>query len=492
MSANETYELAVQLRDEGAEETKSDIQGVGDEFEQTADTVEDTAGEMEGFSERWRGAMTAIVGGLAVASAGLLSQVPILGELMGGLAEIISAVAFQMDQVLRPALEPLTGLAFDIANGIYELDGAAGDAVGILGSLILVAAGLATALAGLSAVGIGPGVAGGFAILAAGAKAAVIAIAGVISSLSAAALAIAAVIAAIAVLAVAFITDFKGIRTATVNILSDVLNTLIDWGQSVVAFFIGLGAKARQFGADLIGQIIGGIESSLPDVMVALNRLGGVVAGALAFDVTGEGVDLISGFVNGMQITIPSVRGVLSQFLQDISGFFTSLSTNAAQWGADLIQEFISGVQNAIPNADDVLSGFIDQVTGIIGFDVAENDRMARRWGADLIQEFAVGFDSQASAMMPEINGLDSMSLPTPEITPDINALDSTSLPASDMNTLNNISVPGPERESADDDGPSRPASGGGKTTVVLDGRRVDKGVRPHRADETAPRGRHS
>jgi hypothetical protein len=364
MSANETYELAVQLRGEGVEETQSDIQGVGDEFEQTTDTVDDTAGEMEGLSERWRGAMTAIVGGLAVASAGLLTQVPILSELMGGLNEIISAVAFQMDQVLRPVLEPLTGFFFDIAGGIFELEGAAGDVVGILGSLIVLAAGLATALAGLSAIGIGPGVAGGFAILAAGAKAAAVAIAGVISSISLAAAAIVALVAAIALLAIAFIVDFKGIRSGTVSILGDIINALVEFGQDVVGFFLGLAAQATQ-------------------------------------------------------------------------------------WGIDLIQEFIAGLKSAIPDVKGLLSGFMDSVTGIIGFDIAENDRMARRWGSDLVSEFAVGFDQQASVSMPEISA-------------------------------------------SDDGGPSRPASGGGKTTVVLDGRRVDKGVRPHRADETAPRGRHS
>jgi len=360
MSANETYELAVQLRGEGVEETQSDIQGVGDEFEQTTDTVEDTAGEMEGLSERWRGAMTAIVSGLAVASAGLLTQVPILGELMGGLNEIISAVAFQMDQVLRPVLEPLTGFLFDVAGGIFELEGAAGDVVGILGVLVGALAGLA----GLSLAGIGPGAAGALSLLATGAKAAAIAIAGVISSLSLAAAAVVALVAAIALLAAAFIVDFKGIRSGTVSILGDIINRLAEFGQDVVAFFMGLSARATQ-------------------------------------------------------------------------------------WGIDLIQEFIDGLVGGFPDVESVLSGFMDSVTGIIGFDVAENDRMARRWGSDLVSEFAVGFDNQASVSMPELGA-------------------------------------------SDDGGPSRPASGGGKTTVVLDGRRVDKGVRPHRADETAPRGRHS
>jgi hypothetical protein len=362
MSANETYELAVQLRGEGVEETQSDIQGVEDQFSETTDTVSDGADQMEGFSERWRGAMTAIVTGLAVAAAGLLTQVPVLGELMGGLAEIISAVAFQIDQALRPVLEPVTNALFDFANAIFGLEGAAGDVVGILAALAGVGV---IAFAGLAALGAtAPAAASGFGLLAGAASTAATALAGIVGGISLTAVAIAALIAAVAALAVAFITDFRGIRSGTVSILSDV-----------------------------IGALIG--------------------------------------------------------FKRDVTEFFTNLAAKAFGWGVDLIQEFLAGLRDAIPSVEGVLSGFMGTVTGIIGFDIAENDRMARRWGADLVSEFAVGFDNQASVSMPELGA-------------------------------------------SDDGGPSRPASGSGKTTVVLDGRRVDKGVRPHRADETAPRGRHS
>lgn len=131
--AEDIEELVVRARPEGIDETSDELEGLEDQFGGTAEELDDTAGEMEGLSSRWQGALTAIMAGLAVAVGGLLSQVPILGELMSGLGAIIEAVAFQIDQLLRPVLTPLTNALFDISAAVFEADGALGDLVGILG-----------------------------------------------------------------------------------------------------------------------------------------------------------------------------------------------------------------------------------------------------------------------------------------------------------------------------------------------------------------------
>lgn len=158
-------ELIVSLRAEGTDEAQEGVEGVEGSFDDAADSVGDSADEMQGFATQWQGAMGAVVAGLAVASAGLLSQVPVIGELFGGLVSVIEAIAFQMDQVLRPVLQPLTNAFFDLSAAIYELDGAAGTVVGVATTLGTVLAGVGAAL---TKIGVTiAGVSAGFATVAA-------------------------------------------------------------------------------------------------------------------------------------------------------------------------------------------------------------------------------------------------------------------------------------------------------------------------------------
>lgn len=143
-------ELVVRAKPEGLDETTDGLEDMEGSFEETAESVGDSADEMDNFSSKWAGAMNAIVAGLAVASAGLLSQVPVLGEVFGGLVAIIEALAFQMDQVLRPVLTPITNALYDISSAIFELEGPLGDVVGLFTTLATV---LVPAVAILSRLG---------------------------------------------------------------------------------------------------------------------------------------------------------------------------------------------------------------------------------------------------------------------------------------------------------------------------------------------------
>jgi phage-related protein len=152
MSANENYELAVRLRGEGIDETEDDLEGVEDQFDETAGNVGDSADEMQSFATRWRGAMKTVVAGLAVAAAGLLSQVPVVGGLMESLFAIIEAVAFQLDQVLRPILQPVADAFFELAGAIFEMEGPAGTIIGILAAIAVVAIPIAAVFGTVAAV----------------------------------------------------------------------------------------------------------------------------------------------------------------------------------------------------------------------------------------------------------------------------------------------------------------------------------------------------
>lgn len=173
-------ELVVRAKPEGIEETSEGFDQMQEDLDEVEEGMDETAGSMEDASNKWRGAMGSIVTGLAVGTAGILSQVPVLGEALGGLLSIVDGLAYQMDQVLRPVLQPVTSAFYDFSGAIFELDGIAGDIVGVLttiGAVIGTVAGVAkllgtslTALIGWFA-SLGPAIAGitaGAAALAAG------------------------------------------------------------------------------------------------------------------------------------------------------------------------------------------------------------------------------------------------------------------------------------------------------------------------------------
>jgi len=145
-------EITVALRSDGTQEVASDVGDIESEFEETAGTVGESADELAGFSAEFGGAMSAIVAGFAVAAAGLLAQVPVVGGLMESLAGVLEAVAFQMDQVLRPVLMPVTDFFHQLSTAIFEADGVVGTLIGAFSSLVAIGAIVAGVV--LSAIGV--------------------------------------------------------------------------------------------------------------------------------------------------------------------------------------------------------------------------------------------------------------------------------------------------------------------------------------------------
>ena len=124
----DVHELVVRAKSEGIEEVTEDLEEQQDAFEETADTADAQAGNMETFMEQMQGAMSVVVAALGVATAGLLSRVPIIGQTMELLFGFIEILAFKLDEELRPAL---TGLNEDLA----ETQAEAAEAEGFFESL---------------------------------------------------------------------------------------------------------------------------------------------------------------------------------------------------------------------------------------------------------------------------------------------------------------------------------------------------------------------
>jgi hypothetical protein len=117
-------ELVVAIQSEGVNETQSNLEGVERTMDDTAESAGDSAAELEGFAERFQGAMGIAVSALAVAGAGLLSQLPIIGEVTSGISAIIDSLILKIDKDLRPALSRFRDDLFNVAQDVRNTDGA--------------------------------------------------------------------------------------------------------------------------------------------------------------------------------------------------------------------------------------------------------------------------------------------------------------------------------------------------------------------------------
>lgn len=112
-------EVVISAKPQGVDDVESDMQRLEDTTNETAESLDETGAELGGLSRKFRGAMTAIIAGLAVGVAGVLSKVPVLGQAMDGLAAIFTALGFQVDKKLRPFISSLSQEFFELANAIF-------------------------------------------------------------------------------------------------------------------------------------------------------------------------------------------------------------------------------------------------------------------------------------------------------------------------------------------------------------------------------------
>lgn len=138
MSGSEVHELAVKIDPEGIEETTQGLEDMDRQFEESADSIEDTSGEMERFSRKWKGAMTVVAAGFAAATGTLLSRMPIIDEVSSGLFSVLDTLGIKLSQELRPKLGKVSEDLFELSESIAEASSAAG-AMGITVAGIITA-----------------------------------------------------------------------------------------------------------------------------------------------------------------------------------------------------------------------------------------------------------------------------------------------------------------------------------------------------------------
>jgi len=115
-------ELVVRATPEGMSDVNDGLESVERKVGDTTRQVDKSAAALGGLARKFKGAMTVIIAGLAVGVAGVLSQVPVLGEAMDGLKSIFNALALQIDQRLRPFMNKLNQEFFELAGAIAEGD----------------------------------------------------------------------------------------------------------------------------------------------------------------------------------------------------------------------------------------------------------------------------------------------------------------------------------------------------------------------------------
>jgi len=146
---DEAYELSVALSTENADQVQDDLEATEEQFDNTASSLDDSAQEFQGFSQYWQGAASAIVGALAVMSAGVLARVPVIEEAAAGLSAVVDALALKVDEVFRPAIGKLNEALFSTSRAITETDDVLGDLIGTVTGVVTGAIVLAGVLAGV-------------------------------------------------------------------------------------------------------------------------------------------------------------------------------------------------------------------------------------------------------------------------------------------------------------------------------------------------------
>jgi phage-related protein len=323
-------ELIVRAKPEGIDNVSEKFGQMKTSLEENKEEMMDTADSFGGLQERFQGALGAIVSGLAVAAGGLATQVPILGQLMAGLGSVASALAFQVDQVLRPVLTPLSQKFFELSEAIFNADGIIGDLIGGVTAFIGIAA---TVIAVVAKVGALFGV---FASTGAGVVSILGTIVSAIATVGAAIISlpalIIAAIAAIIAFAAAYLTNFRGTRDKTDEIIGEIIdfvvggfndlvdtaiNIINDFVPKVISFFIGLTEEIAQVATDLFSIAVDLGTAVIKGIISGLQSLSNLVLETL--------IDIVNGTIEGLNTIIEG----LPDRIQDRLGVETFSTINA-------------------------------------------------------------------------------------------------------------------------------------------------------------------
>jgi phage-related protein len=274
--ADTVSEIVVKARPEGIQETEDGLGELEQSLQESGNAMQDISEQTDEIQSTWQGAMDALVAGLAVAAGGLLSQVPVLGSVFEGLLSIVKAVAYQMDKVLRPVLQPVANLLFQISEALFELDGPLGRIVGGIATLATIIGGVVVPLAALASK-LGLAASTGAALKAVG-GAIVTALGAVASALGLPVVVVGALIAALGLLAFYFRDELGTAIKIAIGLLKDFLiwvgkkvEGAFGWAKDAFNSVISLASDLWGWLQELGGWILGGFTGALDWLQTAIN-----------------------------------------------------------------------------------------------------------------------------------------------------------------------------------------------------------------------------
>ena len=305
----QTGDIEIAVNAAGVDEALDGIDETEQALEDAGDQMGETAGDMQDLNRRMKGIGQTLVATLAVASAGILSTVPVLSEAFAGLAAVARGFGFQIDRFLRPLLEPFAGLMFNIADAVFTAEGAWGTLAGVIGTIVgLFGAVILPATVLASKLGIVASTSG--ALIAAGKI-----LGGVLLALGSALL---------SPLVIA------GLLTASLILLID---HFIGWGNIVDWTIEKLG--------DLVDWLVG-----IPEHL--------------------------SGVASGIANWASNVAGEISDLVTGIADRFTDLVNDAADWGRNLLLSFVDGILSRVNRVTSVIDDVAGRVRDRLPFSPAK------------------------------------------------------------------------------------------------------------------------
>jgi archaellum component FlaC len=330
-------ELVVKAVPEGISETVDGINNMERAVEESTESMDEQASALGDLSEKFSGAIGAAVAGLATGAAGLASQVPVIGQAFEGLFAVVQAVAFQLNGVLRPVINPITNGLFRLAGAIFELDGAAGDAAGVIGGLIGVLTSGVVAFAGAKIASLG--FVAGLKATASAIGTALTALGSFIASIISLPALLAAVIVATVAFAAAYLTNWKGMRDKTDAIVAKIKDIIVNGFNT----FKTKAVKA-------LSKFVSKAKSKFNTIRDnAAEKLGEIVSDATQF-----GKDLVSNFAAGIRDRISDAVDAASDLASAVrdrlpgSPAETGPLSDLGETGPGLVNTFASGIDNNV------------------------------------------------------------------------------------------------------------------------------------------------
>lgn len=216
--------------------------------------INDYTKNLQTFIKQFGGAMEVILAGVGGAISMLLVQVPVFQQLFGTLEVLIAMLAYMLDEVLRPIIQPLIDGIMKFADTISTWPPWLKEIIGwtiLTAAVLTILAGVTIALIALFASGIGEAAAVVLLVFIALFAAVII------------------IVAAIVLLREAWKNNWLGIRDITKAVVDFIVDYYTFWWNTAKAVFNGIIAAATYlinwfwdtFGTQIMGVVENAIET---------------------------------------------------------------------------------------------------------------------------------------------------------------------------------------------------------------------------------------